>query len=160
MLANRIWALAAGLVLSFGVFSHCQAGEDALHLELYKGKVIYLDFWASWCEPCRESFPWLIETSHRLHDKGLVVVAVNLDEQDKLAQRFLHEFAPPFVVVFDPQGELAQKFEIAAMPYSIMIDRQGRVRYRHAGFFVAQRAQYQLELEGLLAEADRAAELH
>jgi thiol-disulfide isomerase/thioredoxin len=103
-------------------------------LESLRTKVVLVDFWASWCGPCRQSFPWLSTMSERYGDKGLVVVAINLDKDRELAQGFLRQFSPPFIVAFDPEGKTAEAFNVPAMPSSFLVSRSGRVVYSHAGF--------------------------
>jgi cytochrome c biogenesis protein CcmG/thiol:disulfide interchange protein DsbE len=97
-------------------------------------QVVLVDFWASWCGPCRQSFPWLSTMSERYGGKGLVVVAINLDKDRDLAEKFLRELSPPFVVAFDPQGKTAEAFKVTAMPSSFLVSRSGRLVYSHAGF--------------------------
>lgn len=108
--------------------------QGAVSLSQYRGKVLYLDFWASWCGPCRESFPWMDRMVSRYGADGLVVVAINLDKERALADRFLAELAPRFTVAFDPKGEIAERYDVQAMPSSFLIDRDGRIRNRHRGF--------------------------
>jgi thiol-disulfide isomerase/thioredoxin len=99
-----------------------------------RGKVVLVDFWASWCVPCRQSFPWLGEISQRYAGSGLVVVAISLDKSRASAVSFLSQHPAPFVVAFDPAGKTAEAFAVGAMPSSFLLDRQGRVVYSHAGF--------------------------
>lgn len=124
------WLLAA-LVLGAGLVPRA----DALDLAAYRGKVVYLDFWASWCKPCRQSFPWLAEMQKRYGKDGFVVVAVNVDKERALADRFLGEVPHPFNVEFDPDGALATQYGIEAMPSSVLIGADGKVITTHAGFF-------------------------
>jgi thiol-disulfide isomerase/thioredoxin len=99
-----------------------------------RGRVLYVDFWASWCEPCRRSFPWLAHLQEQYGDKGLTVVAINLDQERKAADAFLGKYPAPFRVAFDPQGKSAGAFHVEAMPTSFLIGRDGRVLERHTGF--------------------------
>ena len=103
-------------------------------LDGLRSKVVLVDFWASWCGPCRQSFPWLSTMSERYGDKGLVVVAINLDKDRDQAQAFMRQFTPPFIVAFDPQGKTAEAFKVNAMPSSFLVSRSGRLVYSHAGF--------------------------
>ncbi|HEX4960559.1 MAG TPA: TlpA disulfide reductase family protein [Thermoanaerobaculia bacterium] len=103
-------------------------------LDGLRTKVVLVDFWASWCGPCRQSFPWLSTMSQRYGEQGLVVVAINLDKDRDLAQAFLRRFSPPFIVAFDPAGKTAEAFNVTAMPSSFLVSRSGRVVYSHAGF--------------------------
>lgn len=117
-----------------------------------KGKVVLVDFWASWCSPCLRSFPWMNELQQRHAAQGLVVVAVNLDQDRALADEFLEKTPAGFKVEFDQQGALAKQFGVQAMPTSFLIDRNGRIRVRHAGFREAQRAEREQQIQQLLKE--------
>jgi cytochrome c biogenesis protein CcmG/thiol:disulfide interchange protein DsbE len=103
-------------------------------LDALRDKVVLVDFWASWCGPCRQSFPWLSAMSERYGKDGLVVVAINLDKDRDAAQAFLREFSPPFTVAFDPAGKSAEAFDVKAMPSSFLVSRTGRLVASHAGF--------------------------
>jgi thiol-disulfide isomerase/thioredoxin len=116
------------------------------------GKVVLLDFWASWCEPCRHSFPWMSELQRRHGPDGLVVVAVNLDQDPRLAEQFLAATPVGFRIEYDPAGTLATEFGVNAMPVSFVIDRTGRVREKHVGFKEAQRTQREASLLKLIKE--------
>src|SRR4051812_13390131 len=83
-----------------------------LDLDRYRGKVVVVDFWASWCKPCRQSIPWLNEMRSRHAKDGLVVIGVNVDAERADAERFLRAVPIDFEVVFDPDGELAQRFKV------------------------------------------------
>lgn len=144
------WAMA--VALAAGAAAAMAAPNEVVNLAAYKGKVVYVDFWASWCTPCRESFPWLQGIQRRYRDDGLVVLGVNLDQERSQADAFLQEFQPQFQVVFDTHAELAESMKVIGMPSSFFIDRRGNIRYRHTGFHMNQRADYENELRVLLAE--------
>lgn len=110
------------------------ADGTLVQLEQLRGQVVYLDFWASWCGPCRQSFPWMAEMHRRHAAHGLVVVAVNVDARMADAQSFLKSVPAPFRIVFDAQGKTPREYAIKAMPTSLLIGRDGRVRAVHAGF--------------------------
>jgi cytochrome c biogenesis protein CcmG, thiol:disulfide interchange protein DsbE len=131
------------------------ASADAaspIDLGEFRGQVLYLDFWASWCGPCQQSFPWMQTMEDAYQAKGLTVVAVNLDRNRNDAQRFLAKFHPSFDVRFDPQGNLAEQFKVQGMPTSVIIDRQGVVRFTHIGFRPVDRVVYEDQLRQVLAE--------
>jgi len=111
-----------------------QQPEYSLNLQQYRGQVVYLDFWASWCSPCRKSFPWMNALHERYADDGLVVLAVNLDQDSDAARRFLQRYPAQFNVVFDPQGKVAERYQLKGMPSSYLIDRQGKLVMTHTGF--------------------------
>lgn len=103
-------------------------------LAAYKGKYVYLDFWASWCGPCKRSFPWMGELQKRYGGAGLQVVAVNVDTSRSDARQFLAENTADFVVAFDPAGAVARQYAIKGMPSSVLIGPDGKVLQVHAGF--------------------------
>jgi cytochrome c biogenesis protein CcmG, thiol:disulfide interchange protein DsbE len=117
----------------------------------FRGRVLYLDFWASWCAPCQQSFPWMEAMKDSYEAQGLTVVAVNLDQHRPDAERFLAKFHPTFDVRFDPQGEAAEHFKVQGMPTSLIIDRRGVVRFTHIGFRPVDRATYENQLREVLA---------
>ena len=144
---NKIakWLGASLLALS-STLTHA----DTLNLDQYKGKVVYVDFWASWCGPCRESFPWMKKMQQQYGKDGLVIIAVNVDQDKKLADKFLSEFKPEFNVLFDKDGKLAEDFKVSSMPSSYVLDREGKPRFKHKGFHLDKQSQYETELNSLL----------
>jgi thiol-disulfide isomerase/thioredoxin len=118
-----------------------------------KGQVVYLDFWASWCTPCKASFPFMNELHDQLASKGLVVVAVNLDEQRPAADRFLAQTPAKFRIAYDPKGVTPEQYAVKAMPTAVLIDRKGQTRYVHAGFRERDRELLRAQVEALLKEA-------
>jgi peroxiredoxin len=92
----------------------------------------------------------MTEVHQRFSDKGLVVVAVNLDKNRSLADGFMREFRPQFPVIYDKEGKLAQQYKITAMPYSMVIDRDGNIRHLHSGFSPEQRQKLNSEIQQLL----------
>lgn len=103
-------------------------------LEALRGQTVLLDFWASWCTPCRLSFPWLGEMQARHGARGLRVVAVNVDRQRSDADAFLARTPARFTLAFDSAGDTPRRYAVKAMPSSFLIDTEGRVQLQHAGF--------------------------
>jgi thiol-disulfide isomerase/thioredoxin len=144
---------ASALAATALAAAHAAAAAPApLDLSAYRGKVVYLDFWASWCAPCRLSFPWLADLQSTYGDKGLVVLAVNVDHDRAAADRFLQTNFSDFKVVFDPKGQIASTYKIRGMPSSVLIGRDGRVRFSHVGFFQEKEGDYASQINQLLAE--------
>lgn len=125
------------------------ARETSLDLSQYKGKVVYLDFWASWCGPCKESFPWLNAMTKK-YPKNLVVIAVNLDKDKTEADTFLKKYPADFKVIFNPDGNLAESHKVKGMPYSIIIDKQGEKKFSHIGFNLEKAKEYEKQINNLL----------
>ncbi len=124
---------------------------DDFHLENYRGRVVLLDFWASWCGPCKKSLPWLYRLQRLYGKDGLVVVPVNLDRDTEMARAMLATLKGGPVRVVDPEGKLAEQFKLEGMPTSILIDRQGKVVARHIGFLPAEEDAREREIRNLLA---------
>ena len=110
------------------------AAGDTVDLARLRGRVVYVDFWASWCTPCKRSFPWMNELDARYRDSGLMIVAVNVDKRRDDALRFLREVPARFIVVFDEEGKTPAAFDVKGMPSSYLIDREGRVAAVEEGF--------------------------
>lgn len=118
----------------------------------FKGQVVYVDFWASWCVPCRKSFPWMNEMQRKYQAQGLAVVAINLDTDPALAQAFLADVPADFSVRFNPEGDVARSFDLLGMPSSFIFNRQGQLVQSHVGFYTDKITDYEQELVSLLKE--------
>jgi len=155
--AVRLFLLALlGAIATASVGAASSASPQAAPawplLNELQGKVVLVDFWASWCAPCLQSFPWMNGLHARHGGDGLVIVAVNLDQDRALADAFLNRVPAQFRVEYDPSGRLAKSFGVEAMPTSFLIGRDGKVRARHAGFRDKQREGREQEIVQLLKE--------
>lgn len=99
-----------------------------------KGKLVYLDFWASWCGPCKQSFPWMNTMHDKYQSKGLELVGVNLDASNADAQSFLTAVQAKFKIAFDQKGAVPRLYGVKGMPTSYLIDRDGKIIFQHMGF--------------------------
>lgn len=106
----------------------------SVNLSKYQGKLVYLDFWASWCGPCRQSFPWMNALQSKYGGQGLQIIGVNLDQKNDDARQFLMANPAQFLVAFDPSGTTPRSYGIKGMPSSVLIGPDGRVLYEHSGF--------------------------
>jgi len=117
------------------------------------GKVVLVDFWASWCAPCKASFPTYAKIDSEFAPRGLVIIAVSVDQDTAAFGRFVSRFGPPFFVACDQNQKLVSAVRVPTMPTSYLIDRHGKVRYLHAGFHGSEtEAMMRKEIESLLAE--------
>ena len=158
----------ACLVVACAAFAPAYAGNHAsahtappfklpaltgtVSLDSLRGHVVYLDFWASWCGPCRASFPWMTGLDKKYRAKGLRIVAVNLDKDRAAADSFLADYAAPFTIAFDPKGSTAEAYDVSAMPSSFVIGKDGTLLLRHAGFDPHRTGKVELQIEEALAK--------
>jgi thiol-disulfide isomerase/thioredoxin len=164
---NKVFLIAIGILITMYSFSTnaAEIGQPASQFTLpslqqdqptglaqFNGKVIYLDFWASWCAPCRTSFPLLNKLHQKLQKQGFEVVAINLDEDKANAEKFLKEFPVNFTILRDSSGEWADKYVVESMPTSFIIDRQGVIQKIHHGFASDDINELEQKITSLLAQ--------
>lgn len=128
-----------------------ESGQSST-LRQFRGEVLYVDFWASWCGPCAQSFPFMNVLHHDLRDRGLRVIAVNLDENADDARQFLGEHPAHFTIAGDAGQQCAAAFGVQAMPSSYLVDRNGVIRYEHLGFRAGEAERFRALAEQLLTE--------
>ncbi len=121
-------------------------------LDSLRGKVVLLDFWASWCGPCRKSFPWMNMMNERYGKRGLVIVAVNLDKTREPASAFLTSTPASFTVAFDPEGKVAEMYRVKGMPTSYLISADGRILETHTGFDPRRTPEIEAAIQGALPQ--------
>ncbi|MCX6895533.1 MAG: TlpA disulfide reductase family protein [Verrucomicrobia bacterium] len=158
-------ALAVGL-LAAGIFpaaAAVQVGDAFPDLATFSlegklpadcaGKIVIVDFWASWCKPCKMSFPALNELQARYAAQGVVIIAINEDEKRADMEAFLKKLPATFTVVRDAEQKLVRHIKVNTMPSSFVIDRTGKVRFAHSGFHGDDTKQtYITEIESLLTK--------
>ena len=160
---GRVLLLAAvlGGIASSAVRAGTKVGDSFPDLRAYKlegqlpgdlkDKVVVVDFWASWCGPCKESFPIMNELHRKYRDQGVVILAVNVDESRADMDAFLKQHAAEFPVIRDAAQKLVEKVEVGTMPSSFILDRAGKVRFMHTGFKGEEtRKKYLEEISSLL----------
>jgi thiol-disulfide isomerase/thioredoxin len=126
------------------------AGAETVDLARHRGHVVIVDFWASWCKPCRQSIPWLNSMRERYGASGLTIIGVNVDAERADADRFLRDVPTEFEIVFDPKGDIAKQFKVQGMPSSYVFDRTGKMVDTHLGFRDAKKDEREAALRNLL----------
>lgn len=126
--------------------------DGNVSLSALRGNIIYVDFWATWCPPCRKSFPWMNEMQARYGKDGLKIVAISVDKEREPVDRFLKEMGTQFIIAFDPQGAIAEQYHLKGMPGSYLIDREGNLYLSHLGFRDKDKAVLEDEMKKLLGK--------
>ena len=158
MLAHRTYC-AIALTVSLFLYTGSSGASQPLDLAQHRGKVVLVDFWASWCEPCRHSFPWLNEMQAKYGER-LVIIGVNVDRERADAKRFLSQVPAQFQLIYDPAGELATQYEVMGMPSSYVFDTSGKLVDKHIGFRKALRAEREAQLRQLLTPLSTQSSTH
>lgn len=128
------------------------ANAKSLKLSDYRGKVVYIDFWASWCIPCRVSLPALNELYIKHGAQGFEIIAINMDENEADALKFLKTFPVNYPVVHDRTGLVAEGYEVKSMPHAVIIDKAGKLRYLHEGYKKRDKAKIDQYITHMLQE--------
>ena len=152
MLAGNVFAQEVGKAApSFDV-----PGSPAnVRLAELKGKVVYVDFWASWCSPCKQSFPWMNDMQAKYGPRGLQIVGITVDRKREDAEKFLASTPAKFMVGFDTTGKVAEAYKPKGTPTSYLIGADGVVRVMHVGFKDSDRAELEREIEAALSAAKK-----
>lgn len=149
------------IILSMTLHAHAEEKNANLDFELpgktssiklsdFKGKVVYLDFWASWCGPCKQSFPWMNSIYEKYRSQGFEIVAINLDMNADDAQKFLANNTAKFSIAFDSKGVTPKQYGVKGMPTSYLLGRDGRVIYQHMGFNEADKEKLEQKIQEVL----------
>lgn len=129
-------------------------GGKSVSLGAYRGKVVYLDFWASWCPPCLTSLPMLEELRSQFPSAQFQILAVNVDQDPEKARKFLERARIGYPSATDPKGRIPESFGIETMPTSFLIDRRGVIRYVHHGFRKGDVPELKQRISQLVAARD------
>lgn len=149
---NTAMALEAGQPVSACKLANHNGDQHLIDLQALRGQVVYVDFWASWCGPCAKSFPFMNRLQNALQDKGLHIVAINVDEVVDDAEQFLKNQPATFQVAMDSDSQCAKAFDVRAMPSTYLIDRKGIVRHVHLGFRESEADALEEQVNQLLKE--------
>jgi peroxiredoxin len=127
------------------------SGKNVKLSEL-RGQVVLLNFWASWCGPCRQEMPLLEKLHKRYSALGFTVLGVNVEEDPRKAKTLLKDISVSFPILFDTSNKVSKQYKVSAMPSTIMIDRDGNMRYLHKGYKPGDEAQYKKWVKQLIRE--------
>ncbi|UZJ43484.1 TlpA family protein disulfide reductase [Marinimicrobium sp. C6131] len=127
------------------------SGEN-VRLEEQRGKVVMINFWASWCAPCRKEMPLLEELHDRYEQAGFTLFGVNVEQNPEAAQKFLDDVGVTFPILYDPDSTASRAYQVSAMPTTVMVDRDGNVRYVNRGYKEGDEAKYRDQIRELIRE--------
>jgi peroxiredoxin len=123
-----------------------------LRLSEYRGNVVMINFWATWCGPCRQEMPLLDELYTRYERVGFSLLGVNIDDDSRRAMQMIEDLGVSFPVLFDARKEVSELYEVEAMPVTVLVDREGNVRYVHHGYKPGYEDKYLDQVRSLLRE--------
>jgi peroxiredoxin len=159
MLALVCGAFAASSLASSGMegqtapdFALKSSTGENLRLSEYRGDVVMINFWATWCGPCRQEMPLLDELYNRYQRVGFNLLGVNIDDDSGRAMQMAEELGIDFPVLFDARKEVSRLYDVEAMPVTVLVDREGRVRYVHHGYKPGYEEMYLDQIRSLLRE--------
>lgn len=133
-------------------FALPDATGNTVTLADFEGQVVLINFWASWCGPCREEMPLLDQLSERYGPLGFTMLGINVEEDSTLADRFLEGTPVDFPILYDRENSVSQLYDVIAMPTTVIVDRQGQVRYVHHGYEPGNENEYQDQIRALIRE--------
>jgi len=161
----RIWLLAGCIALLAPLAaSAVEEGKSApdftlkslagknLKLSEMTGNVVLINFWASWCGPCREEMPLLNSLHKKYEPLGFSVLGINVEEDVDAAEGFMKDFPVDFPVLLDNTNQVSQRYQVIAMPTTVVVDRDGNIRYLHQGYKSGDEAKYQKMVKTLVRE--------
>ena len=157
----RVILLALFFFMTSGVSYALEVGSNAPDFELpgeqgtvklskTAGSVVYVDFWASWCGPCRQSFSWMNDTQEKYRSQGLKIIGVNRDSKSEDAKKFLAQIPAKFTIAFDSKGVVPRNYGVKGMPTSFLIGRDGKIIFQHLGFKDADRESLEKQIKAAL----------
>ena len=128
-----------------------RSGEN-LKLSEYRGDVVMINFWASWCGPCRQEMPLLEEIYQKYSDLGFELLAVNVEEDSSKADDLLRDVRVTFPILFDNTNKVSKLYKVVAMPSTVIVDRDGNIRYLHKGYLPGYEEEYRKQVKELIRE--------
>ncbi len=133
-------------------FALKSASGENIRLSELRGQVVMINFWASWCGPCRQEMPHLEALYQRYEPLGFALLGVNVEKDRRKADKMLADLSLSFPVLFDSRNEVSELYEVIAMPSTVIIDRSGKVRHVHHGYKPGYEETYQEQVRSLVKE--------
>jgi peroxiredoxin len=146
------WSYAGELSGPAPDFTLQSRGGEAITLSDLAGDVVLINFWATWCGPCREEMPHLEALYERYADLGFTLLGVNVEEDSTLSDEFLADVQVSFPILFDPDNGISELYDVVAMPSTVLVDRSGNMRFIHHGYKPGYENDYQTQIRSLLRE--------
>lgn len=126
-------------------------GEN-FRLSEYRGQVVMINFWASWCGPCRQEMPLLDELYQKYEPMGFTIFGVNVEQERELAEQILRDIPVNFPILFDDNNTVSEDYDVDAMPATVLVDRNGEVRFMHRGYKPGYEDHYEEQIRALIRE--------
>lgn len=133
-------------------FSLQSRDGGTISLREFRGQVVMINFWATWCGPCREEMPHLEALYQRYSALGFRLLGVNVEEDSENAEAWLEEMPVSFSILFDPENRVSELYDVIAMPSTVLVDRQGNIRFSHDGYQPGYENEYQTQIRALIRE--------
>jgi peroxiredoxin len=133
-------------------FSLMSRSGEQVSLEDLKGQVVMINFWATWCGPCRREMPHLEALHQRYSNLGFTLLGINVEDDTRGVEKFLRETPVSFEVLYDPTNKVSALYDVIAMPSTVMVDREGNLRFMHHGYQAGFEHEYQAQIRALLRE--------
>jgi peroxiredoxin len=150
LIAGRLSAAAlSGPAPDFTLKSN---GGDNIKLSELRGQVVMINFWASWCGPCRQEMPLLDQLYQRYQPMGFTLLGVNVEEDSSAANKVLKEIPVTFPILYDTRNKVSENYQVKAMPSTVLIDRDGKMRFLHKGYKPGYEQEYQQQIRELIRE--------
>jgi peroxiredoxin len=150
-----IVAPLAGAVISKGPAENftlkSNSGEN-IRLSEYRGQVVLINFWASWCGPCRQEMPHLEAIHQKYQNLGFTVFGVNVEQNRELADKILRDIPVSFPILFDDANQVSEQYDVDAMPVTVLVDRRGQIRFMHRGYKPGYEREYERQVRTLVKE--------
>lgn len=163
IMKSLVVLLAAGILVSANVQAETLEGPapdftlksrsgENIKLSEMRGDVVMINFWASWCAPCRQEMPLLEEMYKKYSDLGFVLLGVNVEEDSSKAGELLRDIPVTFPILYDNTNKVTKLYKVVAMPSTVMVDRDGNMRYLHRGYLPGYEAEYVKQIKELIKE--------